>query len=93
MQSILHPSRDIAPQFVTHTIETRDGQVFSGLLIGQSTIEGVTLFMADGRAVLAPPAQIASQGQSKVSLMPEGLADALTVQDFRDLLAFLLSRQ
>jgi hypothetical protein len=93
MQSILHPSRDIAPQFVTHTIETRDGQVFSGLLIGQSTLEGVTLFMADGRAVLAPPAQIASQGQSKVSLMPEGLADALTVQDFRDLLAFLLSRQ
>jgi putative membrane-bound dehydrogenase-like protein len=93
MQSILHPSRDIAPQFVTHTIETKDGQEFSGLLIGQSVNEGATLFMADGRAVLVPPSQIVSQTQSKVSLMPEGLVEALTVQDFRDLLAFLVSRK
>jgi len=93
MQSTLHPSRDIAPQFVTHTIETRDGQEFSGLLIGQSVNEGATLFMADGKAVLVPPTQIAAQNQSKVSLMPEGLAEALTLQDFRDLLAFLLSRR
>ena len=93
MQSILHPSRDIAPQFVTHTIETKDGQEFAGLLIGQSVNEGATLFMADGRAVLVPPSQIASQTQSKTSLMPEGLAEALTMQDFRDLLAFLVSRK
>ena len=93
MQSILHPSRDIAPQFISHTIETKDGQEFTGLLIGQSVNEGATLFMADGRAVLVPPAQNASQTQSKVSLMPEGLAAALTLQDFRDLLAFLLERR
>lgn len=93
MQSILHPSRDIAPQFVGHTVTTRDGQEFTGLLIGQSVSEGVTLFMADNRAALIPPALIASQTQSKVSLMPEELARALTVQDFRDLLAFLLSRK
>ena len=78
---------------MTHTIETKDGQEFSGLLIGQSVNEGATLFMADGRAVLVPRSQIASQTQSKVSLMPEGLAEALTVQDFRDLLAFLASRK
>jgi len=93
MQSILHPSRDIAPQFVAHTIEAKDGQEYTGLLIGQSVNEGTTLFMADGRAVLIPPSQVAAQTQSKVSLMPEGLADALTVQDFRNLLAFLLSRK
>jgi hypothetical protein len=93
MQSLLHPSRDLAPQFVAHTIETKDGQEFTGLLIGQSVNEGATLFMADGRAVLVPPSQIVSQTQSKVSLMPEGLAEALTVQDFRDLLLFLLSRK
>lgn len=93
LQSLLHPSRDIAPEFVAHTVATKDGQEFTGLLIGQSVNEGVTLFMADGRAVLIPPAQIESQIQSKVSLMPEGLAGALTAQDFRDLLAFLLSRR
>ncbi len=93
MQSILHPSRDIAPEFVAHTLTTKDNQEFTGLLIGQSVNEGVTLFMADGRAVLIPPALIESQTQSQVSLMPEGLVSALTVQDFRDLLAFLLSRR
>jgi putative membrane-bound dehydrogenase-like protein len=93
MQSILHPSRDIAPQFVMHVIETRDGQEFNGLLIGQSAHEGATLFMADGKAVLVPSAHISAQKQSKVSLMPEGLVEALTIQDFRDLLAFLESRR
>ena len=93
MQSILHPSYDIAPQFVAHTIETKDGQEFTGLLIGQSVNDGTTLSMADGRAVLIPPALIKAQSQSDVSLMPEDLANALTIQDFRDLLAFLLSRK
>ncbi len=93
IQSIVHPSRDLTPLFVGHTIETTDGQSFTGLLIGQNTEAGGTLFMADGKAALAPGHLIASQTQSKVSLMPEGLADALTMQDFRDLLAFLLSRK
>jgi putative heme-binding domain-containing protein len=93
VQSILHPSRDIAPQFVSHTVETTDGQEFTGLLIGQSVTEGVTLFMADSRAALIPPPLIASQTQSKVSLMPEDLAGGLAVEEFRDLLAFLLSRK
>jgi putative membrane-bound dehydrogenase-like protein len=93
VQSILHPSRDIAPQFVSHTVETTDGQEFTGLLIGQSVTEGVTLFMADSRAAFIPPPLIASQTQSKVSLMPEDLAGGLAVEEFRDLLAFLLSRK
>jgi putative membrane-bound dehydrogenase-like protein len=93
MQSILHPSRDVAPQFVAHTIETKAGESFTGLLIGDSVDSGVTLFMADGRAVLIPPGQITARTQSKISLMPEGLEQAMTRQDFRDLLAFLLSRR
>ena len=93
IQSILNPSRDIAPQFVSHTIETKDDQTFTGLLIGDSAEAGVTLFMANGRAALIPPSLVASHNQSKVSLMPDDLEQALTVQDFRDLLAFLLTRR
>ena len=93
MISILHPSRDIAPQFVTHTVTTTDGESYSGLLIGESVTEGITLFGVDGRAVIIPPALIASRKQSDVSLMPEGLEQALTPQDFRDLIAFLMTRK
>ena len=92
MQSILHPSRDIAPQFVTHTVETKDGQSFSGLLSGLGADGSVTLTTAEGNAVLIPGGQIVSDQPSPVSLMPEGLDKAMTVAEFRDLLAYLLTR-
>ncbi len=76
-----------------HTVETKDGQTFSGLLIGESVESGLTLFTADAKAVLIPPGQVAARTQSTTSLMPEGLEQALTAQDFRDLLTFLLSRK
>ena len=47
---------------------------------------------ADGKGVLIPANEMVSNQPSAVSLMPEGLENALTVQDFRDLLAFLLLR-
>jgi putative heme-binding domain-containing protein len=93
MISILDPSRDIPPQFVTHTVTTTDGESYSGLLIGQSSTAGVTLLGGDGNAIAIPPARITAQTQSDVSLMPEGLAQGLTTQDFRDLIAYLLTRK
>ena len=38
-----------------------------------------------------PIAQVARHDTSPVSLMPAGLENTMTVQDFRDLLAYLLS--
>lgn len=93
MQSILHPSRDIAPQFVSHTVELKDGESVTGLLSSEGADGTVTLLTAEGKAVRIPGAQIASRSQSKVSLMPEGLHAAMTVGEFRDLMAFLLSRK
>jgi putative heme-binding domain-containing protein len=93
IQSILHPSLDIAPQFVTHEITARDQQTYSGILAGIEADGTVTLMTADGKGMLIPGKEVVSNVPSKTSLMPEGLANALTVQDFRDLLAFLLSRK
>jgi hypothetical protein len=36
---------------------------------------------------------VAAFGLAEASLMPEGLEDALTVSDFRDLMAFLMRRE
>ena len=46
----------------------------------------------DGKGVLIPLEEMVSNQTSAVSLMPEGLERALTTQDMRDLMAFLLSR-
>ena len=53
----------------------------------------MALITVDGNGVMIPPDQIVSDVLSPVSLMPEGLANALTSRDFRDLLTFLLSRR
>jgi len=90
MQSILRPSREIAPQSVQHIVETRE-QSYSGLLGGQGADGSITLITAEGKGVLIPGEAIVSRRSSTVSLMPEGLEKAMTVQDFRDLLAFMSS--
>jgi putative membrane-bound dehydrogenase-like protein len=93
MQSILHPSRDIAPQFVSHEVETKDGRAISGLLTAQGSDGTVTIVTAEGKALRIPGSQVVSHSLSKVSMMPEGLDRTMSVRDFRDLMAFLLSRR
>ena len=93
MQSILHPSRDIPPQFVSHELETKDGRTLTGLLTAQGSDGTLTIVTADGKAVRVPRAEISAHTQSRVSMMPEGLDRTMSVQDFRDLMAYLLSRR
>jgi putative membrane-bound dehydrogenase-like protein len=90
IDSILDPSKEIAPQFVAHTVETKSGDSFAGILTGQQADGTIALLMNDGRGVLIPGVQVAEHQTSKVSLMPDDLEQGLSVEEFRDLLAFLL---
>jgi len=91
IDSILNPSKEIAPQFAQHTIEAKSGESYSGVLTGEQADGTVALLMNDGHGVVIPASQIVSRQISKVSSMPDDLEQGLTVQEFRDLLAFLLS--
>ena len=91
IESILNPSREIAPQFVQHTVETKSGDSYSGILTGQQADGTLALLMPDGRGVLIPGSQVAAHHNSKISLMPDDLERGLTVDEFSHLLAFLLS--
>ena len=91
IDSILDPSKEIAPQFVQHTVETKSGDSYSGILLGQQADGTYTLLMNDGRGAVVPGALVKSHEISKVSLMPDELEQGLTVEEFRDLVAFMLS--
>lgn len=93
VQSIIEPSREIAPQFVTHVVETADGEIWSGLLEHDGKDGSVTLTTAEGKGVFLPASQIRSRSTSKVSLMPEGLEQALSENEWLDLIEFLASRK
>jgi len=91
IQSILNPSQDVAPQFVQYQVETKNDQTVAGLLNVRTADGSMTLTTGEGRVVNVSHEAIVSVRQSQVSLMPDGLEESMTVQDFRDLLAFLLS--
>jgi putative heme-binding domain-containing protein len=90
IQSILEPSREIAPQFTTWTMETTEGKVLSGMLVHEN--EGKTILGdADGKLTELKSIDIVTRTPQRTSVMPDKLADLLTVQEFRDVLAFLES--
>jgi putative heme-binding domain-containing protein len=90
LESILEPSKSIEPQYVQYVVETKDGQIHTGLLAEKSADQIVlknqgdkeTRILADKVAVLAP---------LRTSIMPELLLRDLTAEQVADLLAFLES--
>jgi putative heme-binding domain-containing protein len=88
MQSILDPSGEIAPQFVAWTMETRDGKTVTGMIVHEN--EGKTVLgNAEGETVELKTAEIVERVPQKTSVMPEKLFERMTVQELRDVLAFL----
>ncbi|MCX7422519.1 MAG: c-type cytochrome [Planctomycetia bacterium] len=92
IQSILEPSREIAPQFVSWTFELKDGKVVTGMVVHEN--EGKTVVgNAEGTLVEIKTIDIESRTPQKISVMPEKLAERMTLQELRDLLAFLDSQR
>ena len=87
-ESILEPSKEVAPEYVAWDITTRDGDTWIGRIL-RDDVASVTMLLASGQTIKVPRADIAHRRPCQVSLMPEGLQRALTRKEFRDLLAFL----
>jgi putative membrane-bound dehydrogenase-like protein len=91
IQSILRPSEQFAPQWQAWFVELADGDVQQGLQLDHKSGGDIELFTTDGVTRRFRAAEIASYGVLPNSLMPDGLEDAMTVTEFRDLVAFLES--
>jgi putative heme-binding domain-containing protein len=92
VDAVLLPSATIAPGYGTVVVETKAGGVFQGVL-KQSTDAGVQLMGADGKLVSIAAAEIKAKSGSSVSLMPEGLHAALSLEEFTDLIEYLTTLQ
>jgi putative membrane-bound dehydrogenase-like protein len=89
LENIIDPNAVIGADFQMTTIETKKGDVASGLL-GSENADAVTLRTPTGPIVL-PKAEIVSRVTSDKSLMPEGLLETLTDREQIELLKFLTS--
>jgi putative heme-binding domain-containing protein len=88
VQSILYPSAKIFSGYEPVTIATNDGRVLGGV-IKNETADAITLQDADAKTTTVAKAEIEERKVSDVSIMPNGLAEGLSKQDFADLVSFL----
>ena len=88
--AILDPSRDVPGRYRTELIITTDGRVIEGLAVYQS-VDGVTLRDGQGRTWRVEADDILERSVGSNSLMPSGVMDDATDQDWADLDAYLRS--
>jgi len=87
LESLLNPNAKVKENYHTTVVATVEGQVIAGVQIQRSD-KAITLRTAENRVVVVPADQIEEVGQG-VSLMPEGLVDALTDKEIAALVRFL----
>lgn len=88
IRAILEPTATIAVGYGATIVETKFGQEYIGV-IKNVTDAWIEMISADGKLIRIATADIKQQRGSNVSLMPEGLHSALTLQNFADLIDYL----
>jgi putative heme-binding domain-containing protein len=90
LEDILDPNRNVDGAFRYSSVTTKDDQVVNGLFRRE---EGEVLVFADatGKEIKVQKSDLASRQQTANSLMPDGLHEVMSEQDFYDLLAYLVS--
>ena len=88
LANILDPNADIQPGYSGYTCVLGTGEVVTGLLATE-TGGAVTLKLADGSLRSIARSEIEEFSSTGRSFMPEGVEESVTVDQMRDLLAFL----
>ncbi len=90
MQSILEPSREVAPQFYPWELTLKDGGTFVGIALRQGGNSGKEFYRdITGAEQNFVKAEIAHRKELQTSLMPGATIINLTPRELRDLIAFL----
>ena len=86
--NILDPNREVAPNYLAFEIETKDGESAVGMIASEST-SSITVRQAFGKENVILRSDMKSRRSLGQSLMPEGLEQGLTPQDFANLLEYI----
>ena len=89
LQNVLDPNAVIPNDYRTSNIETKDDRSITGIVTKQ---DGTSLTVVTANEILVLPRnELKSVAQTELSMMPEGLLQAIPESDVRDLLAYLRS--
>ncbi len=93
LESILEPSKVVSEQFQNTTVVLKNGDDFTGRLVDETGDQLVLVpnQLQPETKITVKKADVKTRAFSKISPMPQGLADALSKDDILDLLAFIES--
>ncbi|MFT5123043.1 MAG: putative heme-binding domain-containing protein [Kiritimatiellia bacterium] len=91
-ESILKPNASISQGFATVSINTTDGQAVAGFISAESATEIEVRDIA-GKVYTIKASTIKSRHELPISMMPPGLANALSMKEFASLVKFLSERK
>jgi putative heme-binding domain-containing protein len=90
MESILEPSKDIDPEYEAVQVLTAKGTVIVGLRVNESNFS-IQLREENGRFHSFLKSELDSVAVLKKSIMPDNVAEILTVKELHDLFAYLMT--
>ena len=88
LSNVFDPSLVIGAGYQATTVETKKGQVLTGLVV-EDNAQRVVLKTQGGKLETVPRGEVETVAVSKVSMMPEQLEKQLRPQEIADLFAFL----
>ena len=89
LENVLDPNAVVWNQYRATYFETTDGRLISGVVLREN--ESTVTIQTQTGVVTLPRQEITARQTSALSLMPEGLFDALTQREIVDLIAYLHS--
>lgn len=93
LESILQPSKEIAPLYTLWTLTTKSGRRIDGMLLRRDGQETEVYVDASGQETKVNEKDVVDRKLRSESLMPSGLVSGLNDQELRDLLAFLMQKR
>ncbi len=88
-ESIVEPSREIAPQFTAWTFLMSSGKTHTGMILGDTRNNIQQIGTAGGKVLDLKATDIEQRIPQRTSIMPDKLIERLTASEFRDLVAYL----
>ena len=89
-EAILYPSAAIEMGYETWVVKSKEGEVYSGLKV-EDTPDHITIKDTDGKYHDLDRDKIAKMVKQTISLMPEGLNEAMTQKELVNLVEYLMT--
>jgi putative heme-binding domain-containing protein len=91
LEALLYPSQVIHEEYVTSIVVTKDGKVLTGLLTPGKDRDQLLVVDLNNKESPLAKTDIEEIRDSPVSNMPDGLLEPFSLEEIRDLFAYLVS--